>query len=91
LHISASVGVASAQGEQVEPVAALAARADEALYAAKRGGRNRVVSAAPSVGARAEATVAPPAALSELPSLAPFEEEEVEDTVVTRVSALPGA
>jgi len=93
LHISASVGVASAQGEHVEPVTALAARADEALYAAKHAGRNRVVSAAPAVeaqiGARAEATAAPPAAISEQPTACAFEEEE--DTLVTRVSALPGA
>jgi hypothetical protein len=41
------------------------------------------------VGARVEPIAAPPAALSEGPATALFEEEE--DTVVTRVSALPGA
>jgi diguanylate cyclase (GGDEF)-like protein len=45
LVVTMSLGVASAQGPAVNPVSALAARADEALYAAKRGGRNRVVSA----------------------------------------------
>lgn len=44
LKITMSVGVASAQGAAINPVAVLAARADEALYNAKRSGRNRVVS-----------------------------------------------
>lgn len=47
LKVTMSVGVASAQGRETEPVAALSARADEALYAAKHAGRNRVVSAGP--------------------------------------------
>jgi diguanylate cyclase (GGDEF)-like protein len=47
LKVTMSVGVASAQGRETEPIAALAARADEALYAAKHAGRNRVVSAGP--------------------------------------------
>lgn len=44
LRITMSVGVASAQGPAVNPVTALAALADEALYGAKRGGRNRVTN-----------------------------------------------
>jgi len=47
LKVTMSLGVASAQGRDTEPVAALALRADEALYAAKHAGRNRVVSAGP--------------------------------------------
>ena len=45
LKITMSVGVASAQGRSIEPVSVLAARADDALYAAKRAGRNRVANA----------------------------------------------
>ncbi len=81
LKFTSSIGVASALGAAVNPVAALAARADEALYAAKRAGRNRVMSAP----MREEPTV----------SAAPkvddhgFADDE-EDTLVTRVSALPG-
>jgi diguanylate cyclase (GGDEF)-like protein len=45
LKITMSLGVASAQGTNVNPVAVLAARADEALYCAKRTGRNRVATA----------------------------------------------
>lgn len=47
LKVTASLGVASVQGAAAEPVTALVARADEALYAAKHAGRNRVVSAGP--------------------------------------------
>jgi diguanylate cyclase (GGDEF)-like protein len=42
LKITMSVGVASAQGLATNPISVLAARADEALYNAKHGGRNRV-------------------------------------------------
>jgi diguanylate cyclase (GGDEF)-like protein len=45
LKVTMSLGVASAQGANATPVAGLAARADEALYSAKRGGRNRVATA----------------------------------------------
>jgi diguanylate cyclase (GGDEF)-like protein len=44
LKITMSVGVASAQGLATNPVSVLAARADEALYNAKHGGRNRVAN-----------------------------------------------
>ncbi len=67
LKVTMSLGVASAQGPGVHPITALTARADEALYGAKRAGRNRVASASPV-------------------SL----EDDEEDTVVTRKSALPG-
>jgi diguanylate cyclase (GGDEF)-like protein len=68
LKFTASLGVAAAQAEGVEPVALLAGKADEALYAAKHAGRNQVASS--------------------LPRSNDFEDEE--DTIVTRVSALPG-
>lgn len=42
LKVTMSIGVATAEGAASEPVSRLGARADEALYAAKRGGRNRV-------------------------------------------------
>lgn len=45
LRVTMSLGVASAQGQAINPVGVLAARADEALYSAKRGGRNRVGTA----------------------------------------------
>lgn len=45
LKFTMSIGVASALGRAAEPPTQLAARADDALYAAKRAGRNRVMSA----------------------------------------------
>jgi diguanylate cyclase (GGDEF)-like protein len=82
LKFTSSIGVASAQGAGVEPVAALAARADEALYSAKRSGRNRVVNAAPRADEEPRISAAPQVTHD-------FGEDE-EDTQVTRVSALPG-
>jgi diguanylate cyclase (GGDEF)-like protein len=83
LKFTSSIGVASAQGAGVEPVAALAARADEALYSAKHAGRNRVVCALPRAEERP--------VLSAAPQINGDFGEEEEDTVVTRVSALPVA
>jgi diguanylate cyclase (GGDEF)-like protein len=68
LKVTISLGVASAQGPSANPVSVLAGRADEALYTAKRSGRNRVANAV----LRAQ-----------------DERDDEDDTVVTRVSALP--
>jgi len=46
LRITMSLGVASAQSKDADPPGILMARADEALYRAKRAGRNRVVNSA---------------------------------------------
>lgn len=43
IPITISLGVATYSGEAAEELEAFVARADERLYAAKRGGRNRVV------------------------------------------------
>jgi diguanylate cyclase (GGDEF)-like protein len=69
LKVTMSLGVASAQGPSTNPVSVLASRADEALYTAKRSGRNRVANAV---------------------LRAHEEHDDDEDTVITRVSALPG-
>jgi diguanylate cyclase (GGDEF)-like protein len=44
IRVTMSVGAATASGELIDAPALLAA-ADEALYAAKRGGRNKTISA----------------------------------------------
>jgi diguanylate cyclase (GGDEF)-like protein len=48
IQLSVSIGVASTCGERSMTPDDLLKQADDHLYAAKRGGRNRVVSAAPS-------------------------------------------
>jgi diguanylate cyclase (GGDEF)-like protein len=68
LKITMSIGIASGLGRAVEPVSALCVRADDALYSAKRAGRNRVFSA---------------------PLSTPAEDDDDEDTEITRVSAIP--
>ena len=50
LDVTASIGIATA--EPGEPPSVLLTRADVALYDAKRGGRDRVVVADPSMRAR---------------------------------------
>jgi diguanylate cyclase (GGDEF)-like protein len=45
IPVTVSVGVARAPGPAIFTASDLVARADEAMYAAKRGGRNRVVAA----------------------------------------------
>jgi len=47
LQMTVSIGCASAHGEEEQPESLLK-RADEALYRAKRAGRNQVVTAGPS-------------------------------------------
>jgi diguanylate cyclase (GGDEF)-like protein len=47
--ITVSIGIATAPRDGADPAAVLAA-SDRALYAAKRGGRDRVVTAAPRAG-----------------------------------------
>jgi diguanylate cyclase (GGDEF)-like protein len=46
VRITVSVGVTSEVGKNLPPLESMLARADEALYAAKAEGRNRVVSLA---------------------------------------------
>ncbi|WP_332877624.1 sensor domain-containing diguanylate cyclase [Massilia sp. S19_KUP03_FR1] len=46
--VSASIGVALHQSDDVRDLTALLARADAAMYAAKREGKNRVVTAPPA-------------------------------------------
>ena len=55
--VTVSIGVACLFGDPAEPVQNLTARADAALYAAKRGGRNRVHVAAGPVQALASEPV----------------------------------
>ena len=56
LRITVSVGVASYPGDGIQSVDALLARADAALYCAKRAGRNRVMVATGSDGRRVESS-----------------------------------
>jgi diguanylate cyclase (GGDEF)-like protein len=44
VHITASVGLASEPGDDLPGLEELLRRADEALYAAKAAGRNRVIT-----------------------------------------------
>ena len=57
--ITASIGVSASGGEQME-YESLFKAADDALYEAKRSGRNRVVSSSAGVQERREPTAEPP-------------------------------
>ena len=48
VHVSASIGVALHQPDDARDLTALLARADTAMYAAKRAGKNQVVTAPPA-------------------------------------------
>jgi diguanylate cyclase (GGDEF)-like protein len=50
VQVSASIGVALHQPDDVRDLTALLARADGAMYAAKRAGKNQVVTAPPASG-----------------------------------------
>jgi diguanylate cyclase (GGDEF)-like protein len=53
--VSASIGVALHQSDDARDLTALLARADAAMYAAKREGKNRVVTAPPACAGTVEA------------------------------------
>jgi diguanylate cyclase (GGDEF)-like protein len=53
--IACTVSIGAATQEPGETIAAMLSRADQALYAAKAGGRNMVVRAQPGAGRRGEA------------------------------------
>jgi diguanylate cyclase (GGDEF)-like protein len=63
--ITMSIGIAAERVSSLRDGAALRARSDEALYMAKRGGRNRVLLWAPGVRSLATPAAASAAIVSE--------------------------